>query len=298
MMIKSITCEVKSELKQRLNYRVNKIKSRAVYRDRKRPQSYHFEGSLYVNALAPGHSRVGEAVARTPPARHIHSLAPKVPEGLRNHEDGVVGQCWRVLRQRPKETPVTHHWHHADPTQHCTAITARLLSLQQYLVYTESSAADVKSKNIKASHYDWHKNYTSMKAASIQGQAGDKLFKQNLTEKIQIDICSLVSTELVPSNLEDDRGETKYVWRCWIKCKCSIGSYASLTFSGVFLASGNSLSSRRSQRWRNCWTMRLSGLMIWKPVMLAPPEKTLSRLMLEKPWEERAQVSGSGARDH
>lgn len=93
MMIKSITCEVKSELKQRLNYRVNKIKSRAVYRDRKRPQSYHFEGSLYVNALAPGHSRVGEAVARTPPARHIHSLAPKVPEGLRNHEDGVVGQC-------------------------------------------------------------------------------------------------------------------------------------------------------------------------------------------------------------
>lgn len=50
-----------------------------------------------------------------------------------------------------------------------------------------------------------------MKAASIQGQAGDKLFKQSLTEKIQIDICSLVSTELVPSNLEDDRGETKYV---------------------------------------------------------------------------------------
>lgn len=58
---------------------------------------------------------------------------------------------------------------------------------------------------------------------------------------------------------------------------------ADVYFSGVFLASGNSLSSRRSQRWRNCWTMGLSGLMIWKPVMLAPPEKTLSRLMLEKP---------------
>lgn len=35
-----------------------------------------------------------------------------------------------------------------------------------------------------------------MKAASIQGQAGDKLFKQRLTEKIEIDIFSLVSAEL------------------------------------------------------------------------------------------------------
>lgn len=57
------------------------------------PKSYHFQGSLDVDALAPGHGRVGEAVARTPPARHVHTLAPKVPEGFRNHEDGVVGQC-------------------------------------------------------------------------------------------------------------------------------------------------------------------------------------------------------------
>ncbi len=64
----------------------------AVYRDSYCPQSHHFQGSLYVDALAPGHSRVGEAVARTPPARHVHSLAPKVPEGLGNHEDGIVGQ--------------------------------------------------------------------------------------------------------------------------------------------------------------------------------------------------------------
>lgn len=43
--------------------------------------------------------------------------------------------------------------------------------------------------------------------------------------------------------------------------------------------------------------MGLSGLMIWKPVMLAPPEKTLSRLMLEKPWEQRAELAGSGAKE-
>ena len=62
--------------------------------------------------------------------------------------------------------------------------------------YTECSAADVKSKEIKASHYDWHKNWVSMKADSIQGQAGDKLFKQRLAVKIQIDVFSLVSAEL------------------------------------------------------------------------------------------------------
>lgn len=71
------------------------------------------------------------------------------------------------------------------------------------------------------------------------------------------------------------------------------GKMDSLTFSGVFLASGNSLSSRRSQRWRNCWTMGLSRLMIWKPVMLAPPENTLSRLMLEKPWDQRETGKGT-----
>ncbi len=37
-----------------------------------------------------------------------------------------------------------------------------------------------------------------MKAASVQGQAGDKLFKQRLTQKIQIDIIPLVSAELLP----------------------------------------------------------------------------------------------------
>lgn len=93
MKTKSITGEVKSEIKQRLNHRVNKMKSRAVYRDSERPQSYHFQGPLYVDALAPGYCRIGEAVTRAPPARHVHSLAPKVPEGLGDHKDGIVGQC-------------------------------------------------------------------------------------------------------------------------------------------------------------------------------------------------------------
>lgn len=122
-----------------------------------------------------------------------------------------------------------------------------------------------------------------------------RLFKQCLTGINQNDIFSQVAAELLPNNLEEEK---KSLWRCLIKCCCSIGRYAWLTFSGVFLASGNSLSSRRSQRWRNCWTMGLSGLMIWKPVMLAPPEMTLSRLMLEKPWEQRTQVAGSETRNH
>lgn len=63
------------------------------------------------------------------------------------------------------------------------------------------------------------------------------------------------------------------------------------TFRGVFLASGNSLSSRRSHLWRNCCTTEFSGLIIWKPLMFAPPRNTLSRLMLVKPcgkrWREK-----------
>lgn len=58
------------------------------------------------------------------------------------------------------------------------------------------------------------------------------------------------------------------------------------TFRGVFRASGNSLSSSRSQRCINCCTIGFSGLTIWNPEMLAPPAKTLSKLTLEKPWGE------------
>lgn len=186
-----------SELKHRLNYRANQMKSRAVYRDSERPRSYHFEGSLYVDALAPGHGGVGQAVARAPPARHVHSLAPEVPEGLRNHEDGIVGQRWRVLRQRPQETPVTHYWHHADPTRHHHCYHSKVIVSAAALgIHREQCCWCKKREN--QSLRDWHKNYTSMKAASFQGQAGDKLFKQRLTEEIQIDVFSLVSAELVP----------------------------------------------------------------------------------------------------
>jgi len=58
------------------------------------------------------------------------------------------------------------------------------------------------------------------------------------------------------------------------------------TFRGEFLASGNSLSSSRSQRCMNCCTIGFSGLTIWNPEMLAPPAKTLSKLTLENPWVE------------
>lgn len=62
--------------------------------------------------------------------------------------------------------------------------------------------------------------------------------------------------------------------------------YKQSTFRGVFRASGNSLSSSRSQRCINCCTIGFSGLTIWNPEMLAPPAKTLSKLTLENPWDE------------
>lgn len=58
------------------------------------------------------------------------------------------------------------------------------------------------------------------------------------------------------------------------------------TFRGVLRASGNSLSSNRSQRCINCCTIGFSGLTIWNPEMLAPPAKTLSKLTLVNPCSE------------
>ena len=69
--------------------------------------SYHFERSLDVDALAPRHGRVGQAVPGAPPTRHVHPLAPQVAERLDDHQDGVVGQRRRVLRktQRKPDRP-------------------------------------------------------------------------------------------------------------------------------------------------------------------------------------------------
>lgn len=53
---------------------------------------YHFQGSFDVNALAPGHGGISEAVARAPPAGHVHALTSEVPESFCDHEDGVVGE--------------------------------------------------------------------------------------------------------------------------------------------------------------------------------------------------------------
>ena len=64
------------------------------------------------------------------------------------------------------------------------------------------------------------------------------------------------------------------------------------TFRGVFRASGNSLSSSRSQRCINCCTIGFSGLTIWNPEMLAPPAKTLSKLTLVNPWDETKGEEG------
>lgn len=180
-----------------------------------------------------------------------------------------------------EKTPMRWQWHHANRTQQCTGITARSLSLQQRLRHTKSGAADEKSMKIEGQQCDWHKNWVSVKAVFLQGQTGDRIFKYHLTEMIQRMHLLWLGRD---NKLKAPR-KTEDMSLKMLKCKCSNDGDASLTFSGVFLASGNSLSSRRSQRWRNCWTMELSGLMIWKPVMLAPPEKTLSRLMLEKPWE-------------
>lgn len=53
---------------------------------------YHFQGPFDVDALAPGHGGISQAVARAPPAGHVHALTSKVTEGLRDHQDGIVGQ--------------------------------------------------------------------------------------------------------------------------------------------------------------------------------------------------------------
>lgn len=69
-----------------------------------------------------------------------------------------------------------------------------------------------------------------------------------------------------------------------------------ITFSGAFLASGNSLSSSLTKRWMNCWTIGFSLLTIWNPVMLAPPCMTLSSQniskTLERDWERIVIVRG------
>lgn len=46
-----------------------------------------------------------------------------------------------------------------------------------------------------------------MKAAPIQGKAGDKLFKQRLAEKIQIDTFFLFSAVLRAKNLKEGKRE-------------------------------------------------------------------------------------------
>lgn len=60
--------------------------------------SHHFQGSLDVNALAPGHGGIGQAVARAAPAGHVHALASEVAERFCDHEDGVVGERRCVLK--------------------------------------------------------------------------------------------------------------------------------------------------------------------------------------------------------
>lgn len=281
--------------RERLNYRVNKIKGRALYRDSDTLSPTIFKALSMSMPWLQGTA----GLARQSPALPLRDTSTRWRRRYRKASAITRMASWVSAdvywNKKPQQTTVRHHCHHADPT----AITARLLSPQQCSAYTDDSAADVKSKKIKASCRDWHKNCAGMKAASFQGHAGDKLFRQRLAEKDSawhvFSGFSRVTNLKTQRKSRERRGIFEDVQS---KCRGGIGSFASLTFSGVFLASGNSLSSRRSQRWRNCWTMGLSGLMIWKPVMLAPPEKTLSRLMLEKPWEQRAQVVSGGARDH
>lgn len=66
--------------------------------EQERRHSHHFQGSLDVNALAPGHGGISQAVARAPPAGHVHALASEVAERFCHDEDGVVGERRRVLK--------------------------------------------------------------------------------------------------------------------------------------------------------------------------------------------------------
>lgn len=79
------------------------------------------------------------------------------------------------------------------------------------------------------------------------------------------------------TNREHFRGDVVFCMHNERPCEQS-------TLRGEFRASGNSLSSSRSQRCINCRTIGFSGLTIWNPEMLAPPAKTLSKLTFPNPW--------------
>lgn len=61
--------------------------------------SYHFESPLNVDALTPGDCWISQAISSTAPPWDIHALAPQVPEGLCNHQDGIVRQRRGVLHR-------------------------------------------------------------------------------------------------------------------------------------------------------------------------------------------------------
>lgn len=60
-------------------------------------QPHLLQSSLDVDALAPGHSWVSQAVPSIPPARDIDSLPPQALESLSHHLHPIVGERRGVL---------------------------------------------------------------------------------------------------------------------------------------------------------------------------------------------------------
>lgn len=149
------SCELKSEIKQILNYCINKIKSREVL---------PFSGLSLCRCL-DSRARLGwrGSHPHSPCETHPHAGAEgteRLPRS-RGWHHGSVLMCTETKAMQIYIYIfiyiLLYQWHHAAWTQYCTDITARLFSLQQCWVYTDGCAAGIKSKKIIASHCDLHK---------------------------------------------------------------------------------------------------------------------------------------------
>lgn len=66
-------------------------------------QPYLLQGSLDVDPLAPGHSRVSQTVPSIPPAGYINPLPPQALEGLSHYLHTIIGKSRSVLGKEGRE---------------------------------------------------------------------------------------------------------------------------------------------------------------------------------------------------